>query len=515
MRRPHAISALAAVLLLAPLPSLAATYAVTRADDPVAAQCTAGNCSLRGAVLAAAGTPESDLVNVPAGLITLARPLTVSGGVTIRGAGAGATSIVGSANDVTIRGGVLSELVLEGLRFTTLADLAIEVNDGRLVLRDVDIPGDVNQVVVREQTLGASLLAEAAQVPVLICLGAGVDCVVRDSRISAIGAVGAQATLDVRGLVSIGSATSNGLYLNTNGRVRIADSTFSNHPTPLEVGAGDADVLIERTRYLANLGPLRGSGSGGMVRMDDVEFRDNVVSDANITLPAVLNATDGVAWRINRALFEGNRGGSGGSTLGAAVAAGIGANVAMTNVTFVDNTYRSGLASTPAHAIGVHTTAANPTILWLFHATMRRPSSVPATTLGSLVSVSGPGGSVRLFNSVLDGTCLFGNGGNILQAQGSIESIGNTCGIAGSGNFVNVPAAQLGLGALADNGGFSESVMPSSGSHVLGRANTTWCLFTTGIDQRRHVRPANGIDCDVGAVERGAVADSLFANGFD
>lgn len=515
MRQCHVMTAFLSLLLLASLPALAATYTVTRADDPLTPQCVPDNCSLRGAVNAAAITPEADLVLMPGGVFTLARnALNVSGGVTIRGVGAATTSIVGTSADVAIIGGVLSELVIEGVRFTTPAGEAIAVTDGRLVLRDVDLPNDANQVVIREQTLTASLLVEASQLPLVACIGNTVACVITDSGIAALGVLGAQATLDARRIISTGFGTTTGMYVATNARVRVADAVFSNHARPVDVNTSGADILIERTRFIGNTGPMRGSG-GGMVRLDDVEFSNNIVSNANITLPAVLHATNGVAWRINRALFAGNRGGGGGATVGAVVAAAVGASVVMTNVTFVDNTYRSGVSPMNAHAIGVVSTAADPTIMWLFHATMRRPSSVAAATLGSLVSVSGGGSSVRLFNSVLDGTCLFGNGGSILQAQGSIESIGSTCGIAGNGNFVNVPAAQLGLGALADNGGFTWSVMPSAGSFVLGRANTTWCLFTTGIDQRRYVRPVDGVGCDVGAVERGAVSDVLFQDGFD
>lgn len=170
-----------------------------------------------------------------------------------------------------------------------------------------------------------------------------------------------------------------------------------------------------------------------------------------------------------------------------------------------------------AHAIGVVSTVAKPTIMWLFHATLRRPSTLAANTPGSLLSVSGPGSSVRLFNSALDGTCLFGNGGGVLNAEGTIESIGNTCGIAGGGKFVNVPANQLGLGTLVDNGGFTWSVMPTPNSLAIGRAATTWCLFAFGLDQRGYPRPAQGIGCDIGAVQANGtpLTPEVFADGFE
>lgn len=515
MRRSHVIVAALPLLLPVALPASAATFTVTRADDPVPPSCVADNCSLRGAVVAAATTPEADLVLLPEGVFTLARnAMAVSGGVTIRGAGSALSSVVGTSDDVAITAGALSELVLEGLRFTTPATEAIEVTDGRLVLRDVDMPNAANGVGARSETLAASLVVEASRLPLAACIGNDVACTFTDSEIATIGILGARATLDARRVLGTGTGASTGIYVASNGRAHVVDSVFSNHAVPLDVNASDADVHVERTRFIANTGPLRGSG-GGMAWLEDVEFRDNAVSNANIARPAVLHATDGVAWRINRALFDGNRGGGGGATLGAVVAADPGANVYLFNATFVDNTYRSGVSPMPAHAIGVRSTAADPTIMRLFHMTLRRPPSVAADAPGSLLTVVGGGASVVLYNSLLDGTCSFANGGGVALAKGNVESIGNTCGIAGEGNFVNVPVGQLGLGALADNGGFTRSVMPSAGSYAIGRADPTGCFFAFGVDQRRYVRPADGVGCDIGAVERDAVSDMLFADGFD
>ena len=519
MRRSLAASLLFALLAAN---AHAATFQVTRADDNLMLPCEAGNCTLRAAIVAAAITPEADLILMPAGTFTLARnPVTVSGTVTIRGAGSAATSIVGTSEDVAFVGGTLSQLTLEGVRFTTPEGAAISVTDGSLTLRDVDMPNDANQVIAEEHSLTASLDIASSRIPVAACIGDTAVCTLRDSTFIMFGVIGAQATLDAQRIVSAGVGPSTGLYVASNGRVHVTDSTFSDHAKPIEVNASDADILIERTRFFGNTGPMRGQG-GGMARLDDAEFSDNLVSNANITLPAVLHATDGTAWRINRALFDGNRGGGGGNTVGAVVAADPGANVVMTNVTFFNNTYRSGVAPMNAHAIGVVSTAAKPTIMWLIHATLRRPSTLNPNTPGSLLSVTGPGSSVRLFNSALDGTCLFGNGGGVLNAEGNIESVGNTCGIAGAGNYVNVPANQLGLGTLADNGGFTWSVMPAPGSYTIGRAATTWCqllfaLDTFGLDQRRYLRPAGGIGCDIGAVQANGVplTPEVFADGFE
>lgn len=77
-----------------------------------------------------------------------------------------------------------------------------------------------------------------------------------------------------------------------------------------------------------------------------------------------------------------------------------------------------------------------------------------------------------------------------------------------------MPAALLHLGTLGDNGGFTKTYLPASDSILLDTATPTWCQFNP-LEQRRYLRPAGGIACDVGAVEVGALSDAIFSDGFD
>jgi len=166
------------------------------------------------------------------------------------------------------------------------------------------------------------------------------------------------------------------------------------------------DVWIRRTRFIGNVGPIRASRDS-MIHMDDVEFRDNIVDADHIAdgSPAVLLAEKGAAWRISRALFSGNRGaGSDGAVLRAVS----GANVALSQITFVDNTYSSDTNVGYGHAVGVYSATSDPTILWIFHATMRKAPSISNATVGSLLTVRGSTANARVFNSLIDGTCAFG-----------------------------------------------------------------------------------------------------------
>ena len=86
--------------------SVAATFDVTRTDDPAPDGCAVGDCSLREAIIASNASAGADTINLPAGTYTLTIPSASSdtdatigdldigtGGLTIQGAGASTTTI--------------------------------------------------------------------------------------------------------------------------------------------------------------------------------------------------------------------------------------------------------------------------------------------------------------------------------------------------------------------------------------------------------------------------------------
>jgi hypothetical protein len=111
--------------------------------------------------------------------------------------------------------------------------------------------------------------------------------------------------------------------------------------------------------------------------------------------------------------------------------------------------------------------------------------SADLTSYGSVFSGSGPHCSIS-------GTPLSG-GGNVEQATA-------TCGLTGTADLDN--AGDPGLGAVADNGGPTQTELPQPGSLLIDRiaSSTTGC---SGPDQRNVVRP-QGAGCDTGSVETGA-----------
>jgi predicted outer membrane repeat protein len=104
------------------------------------------------------------------------------------------------------------------------------------------------------------------------------------------------------------------------------------------------------------------------------------------------------------------------------------------------------------------------------------------------------------------------NCGGTLATGGYNVSDGGGCNGAfmGPGDLISLT---LPLGALADNGGPTQTMLPLSGNPVIDRIPTGACAIPA--DQRGAGRPF-GPGCDSGAVEvGGSPFDSIFHDGFD
>jgi hypothetical protein len=513
--RFRALAAL--VFALAGSTAVGATFHVTRGDDPPPNGCLPDDCSLREAIVDTATTPEADTITLGAGQFQVWNSeLVITRAITIRGAGSDATRII-SIDDFPILHVVpFGELTLEGLEISSSDGVAMVVTDnGTATLRDVHIPGGFSGVGTESSSSGApsgSLRIEDSSIEsFVVCYQTDGVCRLFDSDTRFVLAHG---ELELKRVVIDGDGTDLfGLSLQSMQPATIEDSTIRNSGRPFYVRAASNDVAppihVRRTRFVDNFGPLV-SDRASYIHMDDVEFRDNVVSDAHVADPAVLLAGPGPAWFISRALVVGNRGGN---TLDGAVIRVLGGGRAIfDNTTFDDNTFRD--APIFGHTIGVYNSTATPALLWLIHATMRRALTLDEATVGSLLTVRGPNTDVRLGNTALHGTCAFSGGGAIVQGIGNAEA-SDTCGLDEATNLVGLDPSELGLGDLADHGGFTDSFYPTRVSHLVDAADPAFCGFVGPLDQRAYVRPLDGIDCDIGAVEIDAVSDSIFADGLE
>ncbi len=134
------------------------------------------------------------------------------------------------------------------------------------------------------------------------------------------------------------------------------------------------------------------------------------------------------------------------------------------------------------------------------------------------------GAAVTVRNSIVASQALGADCNTTLTTGGyNIES-GTTCGFSGTGDLQNVSSGSLALGALASNGGPTQTRALGAGSVAIdripvGALEANGCGVTVTADQRSAPRaggPGNGGSaCDVGAYEAGSTPLAVTLAGFD
>jgi CSLREA domain-containing protein len=120
----------------------------------------------------------------------------------------------------------------------------------------------------------------------------------------------------------------------------------------------------------------------------------------------------------------------------------------------------------------------------------------------------------RIGNAAVAQDCHSVAANTLNVARSWFQSPDASCVIAATSNTVNSPAL---LGALANNGGPTQTAAPLTGSGLVDNVNATTCA---NLDQRGSPRPVDGDGngssvCDIGAVEVSAGSDVLFRDGFE
>jgi CSLREA domain-containing protein len=113
-------------------------------------------------------------------------------------------------------------------------------------------------------------------------------------------------------------------------------------------------------------------------------------------------------------------------------------------------------------------------------------------------------------NTIVSGDCGIGLDSTLTSLGGNIESGGATCTFVHGTDQQSVAEVDLDLGALADNGGPTRTMLPGGASVAVGAANDDECLAE---DQRGVARTTA---CESGAVELTVdpVATPIFRDGF-
>lgn len=170
---------------------------------------------------------------------------------------------------------------------------------------------------------------------------------------------------------------------------------------------------------------------------------------------------------------------------GAGGAIAVEGNLLVENSTLVNNS-----SSGSGGALNVTGTAS------VINATLHGNTAVT----GSALSVANTG-DLTIAESIVSGTdaCIAQAGTTFAHEGNNLEHPGTTCGFTGAGDVHSDPQ----LGALSDNGGFTETLALNEGSPAIDAGANTSCAFQ---DQRGLERPADGDEdgsavCDLGAYE--------------
>ncbi|MBN8727537.1 MAG: hypothetical protein J0H15_07510 [Xanthomonadales bacterium] len=268
----------------------------------------------------------------------------------------------------------------------------------------------------------------------------------------------------------------------------------------LGVSGGISRPLLNRVRLAGNKASDGGAmynDGGNAGRADpellDAEFTGNRAASEGGAI--YNNGKQGRSSpRLDRVGFSGNSATYGGAMYNDASSSGT-TRVDLANATFAGNN-----ASSDGGAIYNYASSTGDTRMTLAHVTF----SGNAAARGGAIFNSGSSANPDNAGPILHGAILWGdsanNAGPEIHNQGAAPKIhdslvqgGCPTGAQCSGLITANPA----LGALADNGGFSRTLLPNTGSPAINAAASTYCPLA----DQRGVPRAQGTKCDIGAVE--------------
>ncbi|MEO5721848.1 MAG: choice-of-anchor Q domain-containing protein [Chthoniobacterales bacterium] len=557
---------LACMALATAVNANAATFVVnTMADtqDAVAGDgfCadSGGACSLRAAITEANALAGADIITLPAGTYTqsLAAPaenlnaggdFDITSALTINGAGAGTTIVEANAapntatervfhlitaatavviNDVTVRhGNSIANISGSGIRLETATtnctlNRVFVVNNrsagagGGISVLTAGIGLTINNSSISNNSAGSSVAGSAGSGAGLSIggLAAATPSVVNitntaingnmiNSSVSntfgggvIVSAPGATVTF-TGCTINNNSSTSTGATLNgfagglynQQAIVNLNNSTVSGN-TASSFHGGIRTLSSTGGPATTNIlnSTISNNQALGMTQSPNTAEGGGVVNIAGSTFAALTT--------ITRSTVSGNTAAGAGSTAGGIENFSVSTGTGITNL--LNSTVSGNMAN---DAAGIYTDGAAASVN-LNYSTVA--ANVAVANGGGLLQDTTAGGTTNLKNSIVaDNTAAVGPDIFGTITSQNYNHVENTAG----GTFVamanDVTGSDPMLGALANNGGPTQTHLPAAGSPVVDAiaSGTSDCGTTVLNDQRLFMRPF-GAGCDKGSVE--------------
>lgn len=286
---------------------------------------------------------------------------------------------------------------------------------------------------------------------------------------------------------NIASAHGGGVFANSGGSAE--ESIFSANTSGADGGGWasplGSPILLSSTEFVQN----HADGNGGALMTFDVGLIEKSTFDENTAdvqagAIYVRRGRDGL---ITTSLFVSNEA----TVIGGGIFFVGDAGGATTRRLNIDNSTFSGNLAPSGAGVGVENNSdpGIPTVLNLGNVTF-------AGNIGGALQ-AGANTNVVSTNVLVAGTCA--GPGSFSSSGGNLESIGNTCNFVAATDQSGVSVAALSLGALAENGGPTQTHALVSGSAALNEG-----VSPCPAADQRGVPRLDGF-CDVGAFEGFAV----------
>jgi predicted outer membrane repeat protein len=491
--------AIATASTMAPAVSAASTFYV--GPDGGSGGCAApAYNAIQDAVDAAV---TGDTIHICAGTYSLAATITVSKDLTFVGDGAGST-IVDGTNAVQIVN-VIGSITVSGLTFQNGVDYYL--NGGAIAATgDVTVTNSTFSGNESSSWGGGSSSRGGG------AIYANGTVSVTNSTFSnnacgglGGGAINANGAGSTGSIVSVTNSTFSGnqasgvgglggaIYAQGDGTVSVTNSTFSSNSALIGGGAIYANVGGAVTVTNSTFSNQTSSYGGAIYANGTLSVTNSTFSNQTSSYGGAIYANVDVAVTVTNSTFSSNSALIGGG----AIYANVGGAVTVTNSTFSNQTSSYGGA---IYANG----------------TLSVTNSTFSNQTSSYAGAIYASGTVTVTNSTFSGNSAGDHGTIYTDASGTVTNsvlaqgaTGSNCssGITSGGGNVStdsscgtstvVSALDLHLGALANNGGPTQTIALGAGSVAIDAGVDGLCPAT---DQRGVSRP-QGAHCDAGAYE--------------